>query len=69
MTFSPEMIHIAGAEAFRLAKGNNRAPRGGETVTGARNEAPMKIGNSDSPSEGILKVRRKADPPGFSVRA
>jgi hypothetical protein len=51
-----------GADAFGLAEGNNRAPRGGETVTMMWTEAPARrcgveakaAGNSYSPTSTAI---------------
>jgi len=64
---SPDILVIVRADAFALAEGNNRAPRGGETVTMMWIEAPTgrcgvevkTVGNSNSPHlRSSSKVRR-----------
>lgn len=63
----PRYLVIVRADVFGIAKGNNRAPRGGETVTMMWIEAPTgrygvevkTVGNSNSPHlRPSSKVRR-----------
>jgi len=64
---------IVEADAVVWAEGSTEAPRGGETATMLRNEAPAKAkaaGNSDSPRASVVLKGQGAEvPPGSESRA